>query len=168
MILELVSEGTLLASGPSQRSPLCVSTDSHRIAVEAGKAFGIKCTVGVETYRVASGHYCQRETEGASVGIPEGGFTRKRDETAEWIKCDNLNSGGWQMFLVEVGRELVPFPSRGTHRGRQGSVSIERTVSLNPGMIISKTNLAIGISLPSLPSEGAHRRVLLTSLDFWG
>lgn len=165
MILELVSEGTLLASGPSQHSPLCVSTDSHRIPVDAGKAFGIKWTVGVETYRVASGHYCQRETEGAAVGIPEGGFTRKRDETAELIKCDNLNSGGRQMFLVEAGREL---PSRGAHCGRQGSVSIERTVSLNPGMIMSKTNLAIGISLPSLPNEGAHRRVLLISLDFWG
>lgn len=70
------------------------------------------------------------------------------------------------MFLVKAGRELVPLPSRGAHRGRQGSVSIERTVSLNPGMIMSKTNLATGISLPLLPSEGAHRRVLLTSLDF--
>lgn len=58
------------------------------------------------------------------------------------------------MLLVVVGRELVPLPSRGTHPGRQDSMSIERTVSLNPGTIMSKTKLVMAFPRPHSPGRG--------------
>lgn len=38
--------------------------------------------------------------------------------------------------------------TRGTQRGGEGSVSTERTVSLNPGMIMSKTSFAMACPCP--------------------